>query len=236
MHTATLCSHCFPVPWLRIIVWKRTIRQRQTRGASDLRASAGRLAGLPTLHSWPDRNLQTPPVRAVAKSLPSPSPASLCRSEAPRVRATKHRKQLVAGKATHKSDLDGSCILLGMGGGGGGGWNPSDIVMLSAHYIGVNIEKEWRWKAEEAGGWKDDRISEERRLRGGSQNVGQRKRGEWRERPGEEGKEAGVHKCWTGRKPLLWGVFFLDRKHLKKVAIGPRGEGFGAIVGTATHQ
>lgn len=30
--------------------------------------------------------------------------------------ATKHRKQLVAGKATQKSDLDGSCILLG------GGW------------------------------------------------------------------------------------------------------------------
>lgn len=35
-HTATLCSHCFPVPWLRIMAWKRTIRQRQTRGGLQI--------------------------------------------------------------------------------------------------------------------------------------------------------------------------------------------------------
>lgn len=57
-HTATLCSHCFPVPWLRIMAWKRTIRQRQTRGGFRSRgqsparpANTAQLAGPESAHT-----------------------------------------------------------------------------------------------------------------------------------------------------------------------------------------
>lgn len=110
-----------------------------TRG---LRSRGQSPARLPTLHSWPGRNLHTRPLGLVAIS------SFIVRPEAPKVQqATKHRKQLAAGKATHKSDLDGGRILLGKGWRcrvEGGGLNPSDIVMFSAHYFTVNMETEWR--------------------------------------------------------------------------------------------
>lgn len=123
------------------MAWKQTISQRETLGTSE--ACAGR--GNP-----PQLGRTGVCARRRCTALLKVSSHHLqphCTIGGPE--ATKPRKQLVAGKATHKSDLDGSCILLGVEGlevvgAGGGGRGGSDIVIRSAHYLGVNMEMEPR--------------------------------------------------------------------------------------------
>lgn len=137
----------FPVLWVRIMLWKQTIRQRQMqdlRSVSQAQKTCQHsTAGWPRIYRW--FHWSGPPLKGPFTILSSLSRAQRfgCQTQ----------KQLAAEtlQEQHKNDLNGSCILFRQE-------NPSDIVMFSALYSNVDMEMEVIWWKEKGGGeWTDDK-------------------------------------------------------------------------------